>query len=144
MKNFHFRLAQVRDYRRQQLEFEEAKLQTLAAERRALEAEAARIETEAGDTRRLLMLTGSAESQDLATSDAYLRHLSQAKTRQAGRLANWHARALEQRKAIIEARRRVRLLEHLEGKQRREWQSQADREQENLAAELYLARRNKN
>jgi hypothetical protein len=40
----------------------------------------------------------------------------------------------------VEARRRVRLLEKLEEKQLRLWKEDADREQENLSAELYLAK----
>jgi hypothetical protein len=41
---------------------------------------------------------------------------------------------------MVEARRRVRLLEKLEQKQLRLWKEEANRQQENLSAELYLAR----
>jgi hypothetical protein len=41
---------------------------------------------------------------------------------------------------VAEARRRVRLIEKLEDRRFRQWQANADREEENLSAELYLAR----
>ena len=86
------------------------------------------------------MVTGSASSQDLVAADLYLRYLAAEKTRQAARLADWQARANQQQKAVVEARRRVRLIEKLEERQFHEWKVAADREQENLASELYLAR----
>jgi flagellar export protein FliJ len=140
VQRFHFPLAQVLEFRRRKLELEEAKLETLHAERRTLEAESARIETEASETRRSLMVTGSAESQDLVASDLYLRHLASAKKRHATRLAEWQARASRQQQLIVEARRHVRLLEKLEERRLAEWKADVDREQENLSSELYLAR----
>ena len=100
----------------------------------------ARLEAEAVQTRRSLMVTGSAPSQDLVAADLYLRHLADQKKRQAAKLANWQARASKQQKAVVEARRRVRLIEKLEERQFQAWKAAADREQENLASELYLAR----
>jgi flagellar export protein FliJ len=140
VKRFEFKLARVRDFRRQQLEVEESKLETLFAERQALEAESARLETEAGGIRRLLMVTGSAEAQELVAADRYLRYLAAEKTRHAARMADWGERARKQEAILVEARRGVRLLEKLEEKQLAEWNAEADREQENLSADLYLAR----
>ncbi len=140
MKRFHFALEHVLSFRRRQLEFEEAKLEALASERSALDAESSRLESEAAETRRSLMVTGSASSQDLVAADLYLRYLAAEKRRQAARLADWQARASKQQQAVVEARRRVRLIEKLEERQFQEWKAAADREQENLAAELYLAR----
>ncbi len=118
---------------------EEAKLEALHTERRALEDERTRLEAETADTRNSLMVTGVAEAQDLAASDLYLRHLETSKKRHAARLADWRVRADKQQQAVVEARRRVRLLEKLEERKRKEWQAAADREQEDLASELYLA-----
>ena len=140
MNRFQFPLEKVRDFRQQQLEVEEAKLEALHTERQALAAESAHLERETDQTRLSLMVTGVAEAQDLVASDLYLRHLSAAKKRLAARLADWQARADKQQQAIVEARRRVRLLEKLEARKRQEWQAGVNREQENLASELYLAR----
>jgi flagellar export protein FliJ len=140
MKRFEFRLARVRDYRRQQLEVEEAKLETLMAERKQLDAESTRLEREASGTRESLMLTGSAEAQELKAADQYLRYLATEAKRHAAKMVDWQERARTQEAAMVAARRRVRLLEKLEDKQLRLWTAEADREQENLSAELYLAR----
>lgn len=140
MKRFEFRLARVRDFRRQQLEVEEAKLETLRAERKKLEAESLRLENEASGTRQSLMVTGSVEAQELIAADRYLRHLAEEAKRQAAKMADWQERARQQEEAMVVARRRVRLLEKLEAKQFALWTAEAYREQENLAAELYLAR----
>jgi flagellar export protein FliJ len=140
MKRFEFRLARVRDFRRQQLEAEEAKLEVLRSERQQLEAESLRLENEAAGTRNSLMVTGSVEAQDLVAADHYLHYLATEGKRQAAKMADWQQRVAKQQQAMVEARRRVRLLEKLEEKQLRLWKEEADREQENLSAELYLAR----
>ena len=140
MKRFQFQLSRVHELRREQLEVEEAKLGLLLAERQALEAESLRIENEAAATRVSLMVTGSAESQDLVASDTYLRRLAVERKKHAARTAEWQGRAAAQRHAVVEARRRVRLLDRLEERRRAEWGKAVDREQENLSAELFLAR----
>jgi len=139
MQKFHFPLAHVRDFRVRQLEMEQAILEALHRERRALADEWSRLEEETAETRNALMVTVAADAQYLAASDLYLRHLEVVKKRHAARLADWQVRAAKQQQAVVEARRRVRLLEKLEERKRKEWQSAADREQENLASELYLA-----
>jgi flagellar FliJ protein len=140
MKRFEFRLARVLDYRRQQLEVEEAKLEELLAERKQLDAESSRLEREESGTRQSLMVTGSVEAQELKAADQYLRYLGAEAKRQATRMADWQERARKQEQTLVTARRRVRLLEKLEAKELRLWTAEAGREQEKLSAELYLAR----
>jgi hypothetical protein len=86
------------------------------------------------------MVTGSVEAQELIAADRYLRHLAEEAKRQAAKMADWQERARQQEEAMVVARRRVRLLEKREAKQFALWTAEAYREQENLAAELYLAR----
>jgi flagellar export protein FliJ len=140
VKRFTFTLARVRDFRRQQLEIEEAKLQKLLVERHELEAESSRLQGETSRTRTSLMVTRSAEAQELVAADLYLQRLGIAQKSLAGKIADWQARARQQQSAIVEARRRVRLLEKLEKKQLTAWKQAADRTQENLSAELFRAR----
>ena len=141
MKRFEFSLARVRDFRRRQLEVEEAKLETLRVERQQLEVESLRLKNEVDGTRNSLMVTGSVEAHELVAADNYLRCLATEGERQAVKLADWQQRTSKQRQAVMEAQRRVRLLETLEEKQLRLWKEEADRRQESLSAELYLARR---
>jgi flagellar export protein FliJ len=143
MKRFEFRLERVRDFRRQQLDLEEMKLEKLHDERRQLDAESSRIENEAASTRGSLMVTTFVEAQELVAADVYLRHLAAMRKRHIEKIAGWQARALKQREIVLEARRRLRLLEKLEDQQFRDWKTEADREQENLSSELFLARWNR-
>jgi flagellar export protein FliJ len=143
MKRFEFRLDRVRDFRRQQLELEETKLERLHAEHRELDAEFLRLENEAAGTRSSLMVTTSAEGRELMPADRYLRHLADARKRHDQKVAGFQVRLRKQQEAVLEARRRLRLIEKLEAKQLRDWKAEADREQEKLSAELFLARWNK-
>lgn len=140
MKRFEFTLARVHDFRRRQLDLEEAKLQALLAERQGLETETARLQSEASRTRNSLMVTGSVEAQELVAANLYLRRLGIEQTGHAAKVTDWQNRVRKQQEAMVEARRRVRLMEKLEEKQRGAWQSAVDREQEDLASELFLAR----
>ena len=144
MKRFEFHLAKVRDYRRQRLEMEEAKLQPIFAQRQALESESARLDREAVETRKSLLTTVSAQSQDLAAMDLYLRHLGVTKKKHSVKVEDCRIKLGEQQKMIVEARRAVRLMEILEERQHREWRTSVDREQENLSSELYVARWKRN
>ena len=140
MKRFEFSLARVRDLRRRQLEVEEAKLDVLRVERQQIEAESLRLKNEVDGTRNALMVTGSVEAQELVSADHYLHCLAIEGKRQAAKLADWQQRNAKQRQAMVEAKRRLRLLEKLEEKEFRLWKEEAGRQQENLSAELYLAR----
>ena len=140
MKRFEFSLARVLEFRRRQLELEESKIEALNAERAALDGESARLAAEEERTRGALMVTGSVEAGELVAADLYLRHLAEERKRQREKLADWSTRLRKQQDAVLEARRRLRLLEKLEEKKFREWQTEVDRELENLASELFLAR----
>jgi flagellar export protein FliJ len=128
------------NYRRQRLELEEAALDKLSSELRSLEADSARLDHETGRTRGLLMVTTSVDGRELVEADRYLRHLADARKRNTERVSDCRARIRKQREVVVEARRRLRLLEQLEERQRRDWTAESDREQENLSSELYLAR----
>lgn len=143
MRRFQFTLAQVLVFRRRQLEVEESKLEKLLAERASLDAESARLAGEERQTRGSLMVADSAEARELETADLYLRHIVSARKKLAEKGAEWQTRFRDQQSAILEARRRLKLMEKLEEKQFREWSAAAAREQENLASELFLARWNK-
>jgi flagellar export protein FliJ len=140
MKRFEFRLAKVRDFRCQQLDLEEAALEKLHSELRALDAEVSRLDKESERTRASLMVTTSVEAGELVAADRYLRHMAAARKRQAEKAVDCQGRIRTRLAAVVEARRHVRLMEKLEEQQRCDWTAEADREQENLSSELYLAR----
>jgi len=140
MKNFQFRLERVLQWRRTELEMEQARLEQQLREVMELDSERAGIEA-AGirselEVRAWRPLAGS----DLAALAAFRRHIA-AKQNQIEVRREEARRKLESRKAaMIEARRRSELLERLKQRRLSEWKAEADRELEELAAESYLAR----
>jgi flagellar export protein FliJ len=140
MKGFCFRLQKVLEWRRTELDLEQARLEQEMLESMKLDSERADLEA-AGirsefEVRAWRPLTGS----DLAALAAFRRHVV-GKEKQIEDLREEARRKLESRKtAVIEARRRCELLERMKQRRREEWQAAADRELEQAAAESYLAR----
>jgi len=139
MTSFRFRLEKVLDWRRQQMELEEAgfKRQTTAIAEMdgacaALEASGIRAELE---VRAWSPLAGN----DLAALAGFRLH-TRRQEQEIARLRAEAQKKLEARQAtLLEARRRCRLLERLRERRLAEWQTACDRELEELAAESYLA-----
>jgi flagellar protein FliJ len=140
MKNFRFRLERVLDWRRTELELEQARVQQQLRELMELDSERANIEA-AGiraeiEVRAWRPLAGS----DLTALAAFRQHVI-GKEKQIEARREEARRRLESRKtAMIEARRRSELLERLKQRRLAEWRAASDRELEQLAAESYVAR----
>jgi hypothetical protein len=80
---------------------------------------------------------------DLQALDAFRRFVRNSGVRlDAHRAACAKALAGQQR-AVLEARRRARLLENLKERRFQEWQREADRELEQAAGDSYLAQWNR-
>jgi hypothetical protein len=140
MKNFRFRLERVLEWRRTQLELEQARLQHQMKE--LLELDSARANIEAAgisaeiEVRGWHPLTGS----DLTALAAFRRHVIGKEKQIDGRREEARRRLDVRKAAMIEARRRSELLERLKQRRLAEWQAAAARELEELAAQSYLAR----
>lgn len=139
MKTFRFPLAQVLQWRRGQLDLEEAKLRRHAAElaetdrlRAELEAAAVRAEVQVRDWRTLA-------GGDLAALAGFRSYVQNAERILAGRRAECRKKFEAQQQIMLEARRRCRLLERLEERRFAEWRREYDRELEQFAAEFHLA-----
>ena len=140
MKRFAFPLDRVRRWRNEQVSVEELKLQQLLAEaaklagmRRAADAELQRAEQD-------VLSRDTFDAVELSTLDAF-RQYSQRRIHQIESFAEQcAAKVSAQRESVLEARRRRELLERLHEKAWSEWKDSNDREQENLAAELFLAK----
>ena len=139
MKTFHFPLERVLDWRRTQLEIEEARFRQAATTLAAVDH--ARAELAAGlvraecEVRRAQAVSGI----DLAALSAYRARARHESARLEGKRTEC-ARALADRQAaMLEARRRLRLLERLKERRVAEWKAARDREVEETASESYLA-----
>ena len=139
MTSFQFPLQKALDWRRTQLGLAEAQLQRqLAAladldrERLELEAVGRRTEVEVRSFHPL-------EGGDLRALGSF-RLLVKTQERQlAARRMECQKEVAVRQAAMLEARRRCRLLERLLERRRAEWQTACDRELEELAADSYLA-----
>ncbi|MBI1791566.1 MAG: hypothetical protein HYR60_28895 [Acidobacteria bacterium] len=136
MKRFRFSLDRVLSWRRQQLELEQSRLAALLAELTGRIAHAGRLEREQLEVRRRLC----AEPQELAAGDNWLRCLAGQLQQTRAEIAAFERRIQAQQTAVRAARRAAEVLERLKQRRFGEWQAALDREEENLAGELYLAR----
>ena len=142
MTSFRFRLQRVLELRRTQLEVEEARYQQRTAELAALDR--TRAEVEASGIRAEIQVRewSPVAGHELAALDRFRLHV---KAREADLVVQRMAcvrKVDEQRRLMLEARRRMRLLERLRERRLAEWQAGSDRELEELAAESYLAKWN--
>ena len=140
MTTFRFPLQKVLDWRRTQLELAEASFQRQIAalasiDRAYAEMEASGIRAEM-EVRRWDPLAGG----DLAALGRF-RLLVQSREKQISLQRAECQRELAVRKsAMLEARRRCRLLERLKERRLGEWTLARDRELEEVASESFLAR----
>jgi flagellar export protein FliJ len=140
MKQFHFPLDRVRRWRREQATLEELKLEQLVEHLTKLGQEKRGIESARMHSEEEVLGQPSIEATELQSLEAYCLHTRnkiheiENLERQAG------AAAEQQRQRVIEARRQAELIERLKQKAFAEWQAASNREQENLAGELYLAK----
>jgi hypothetical protein len=139
MNPFRFPLARVVQWRRGQLDLEQAKLRRHADElaelervRAELHAAAVRVE---GQVRDWHTLAG----RDLAALAGFRSYIQNQERTLADRRAECRKRFEAQQQITLEARRRCRLLDRLEEKSRAEWRRECDRELEQFAAESHLA-----
>jgi len=143
MNAFRFPLQKALDLRRMQLDQEQAKFkqeaETVAAlDRQRAESEASGIRAEI-DVRQWGLVDGS----DLRALDRFRLRVKA----DGGRIAQQRvaaARALEaQQEAMLQARRRAKLLERLRERRLAEWERAHNRELEELASESFLAQWNR-
>ena len=140
MKRFQFPLERVRRWRREQANLEELKLQQLRAELARLEAAKREVEMEVTQSARRVLEQATIDALELTSLECY-REFLRYRAYQLGNLARQcEAKIVEQRGRVIEARRQFELLDRLHGKAWREWLAEGNKEQEQLAAEMFLAK----
>lgn len=111
-----------------------AGLRRIAAAREALE--------EAGQAaRRDVLSSARPDGAELAQLAGCLRRLKDEDRRLAESKRRQEQQIASRREALLEARRRLRLLERLKERCWEEWRREQEQEIESLAAETFLARR---
>lgn len=144
MKRFEYRLQRVMEWRESQLEIELAGLGRVTAEGRAIDQRREEVEAERAAAEKSLTTAALVEAGQLAALDEFRVWAHQERERLIRKRAECEKRIEAQRKRVLEARRRFRLLERLKERKLAEWTGEFNRELENLAGELFLARRGRN
>ena len=144
MKRFNFPLERVRQWRQTQLDLEHAKLQQLYQERRQLDLAVDRLVSGVAHAEQKVQVAAIEKqvltSEQLANLDDYRLFAKREAQILARQQEELEVRITEQQKHLLEARRNYRLLDKLRGQALTEWEQNYNREVENLASELHLAR----
>lgn len=140
MTSFRFRLERVLEWRRTELELADARFKQQAAalaelDRQHAELEATGIRTEI-EVRQWRPVSGS----DLAALGGFRLELRKREQALAARRAECQKELTRRQELMLEARRRLRLLERLKERRLAEWRAAWDRELDEQAAMSYLAR----
>jgi flagellar biosynthesis chaperone FliJ len=140
MKRFHFPLERVRRWRSEQVSLEELKLQQLRSELARLTRLKLEVEAEASESARLVLAQPAIDPIELTSLESYKLHLRRRVYELDNLRRQCEAKVSEQLERVLEARRQFELLDRLHEKARREWVAEGNKEQEQLAAELFLAK----
>jgi hypothetical protein len=140
MKAFQFPLAKALDWRRIQLELEEARYKQQLASLAGLDRQ--RAEVEASGIRAEIQVRewSPIAAGDLSALGNFRLYIKSQESEIARRRFEAAQKLAEQQKLMLEARRRWRLLDRLKDRRLAEWTTGRDREIEQIAAESYLAR----
>ena len=136
---FRFPLQRVLGWRRTELEIEEIKFKRQAAALADLDRARAELEA-AGVTAEVQVRDWSPLSGcDLAALGGFRLYVKMKEREIATRRVECQEKLDAQQRAMLEARRRCRLLERLKDRRFSEWDLAQNRESEQLAAESHLA-----
>jgi hypothetical protein len=140
MSPFRFSLARVLEWRRTQLEIEEAKYQRSLAAVAALDRARAEMEATGIQAEVQVRSWHPVAGNDLVALSRFRQSIRAREKQIASRREEAAKAAGVQLKAMLEAQRRCRLLERLKERRLAEWRIAGDRALEEIATESYLAR----
>jgi flagellar export protein FliJ len=129
MKRFQFRLGRVLDWRRTELDLEESRLKQLHASIALLERERAELEAAGDHASRALLTQAAVDGTELHALSAYRAALKLQAVRLNQKRRERQADLAAQQQTLLEARRRLRLLENLKERRRVEWSYETERQE---------------
>jgi flagellar export protein FliJ len=143
LKRFSFSLEQVRRWRESERDKEEARLQALFAELNQLERVRVELGNAAAKAEESVRPTPEAPLppiQELQALDSYRCYVRRECQRLVGLRSRLETRIATQRRILVEAERKLEVLDILREERLAEWKRDLDKEQEDLVAELVVAR----
>jgi hypothetical protein len=139
MKRFQFPLERVRRWRAEQASLEELKLEQLRAESARLATAKRELETESSRSANQVLSQQSIDPIELTSLESYRFYLRRRISELSSLEKQAETKVVEQREIVIQARRQFELLDRLHGQAWREWVAASNKEQEELASEMFLA-----
>ena len=130
MKAFRFRLDRVLDWRRTELEMEETRLKQLRAALATLDRERAALESTRDYAVKAVLARGSVYGSELQLLSGYNAAVKLLCARLDEKRRTGEAETAAQQQKLLEARRRLRLLENLKDRRLAEWKYETDRQME--------------
>ena len=140
MNSFRFPLQKALDWRTTQLELEEARFKLQVAALAALDRERAGWEAAGINAEIQVRGWSPLAGGDLTALGNFRLNVKQREAEVDARRLECQKNLEAQQSAMLEARRRCRLLERLKDRRLAEWRSARDHELEQLASESFLAK----
>ena len=140
MKRFDFPLERVRRWRGEQAALEELKLQQLRTQMSTLAAMRRKIEADVAEAREQVLSEARIQPLMLESLDSYRQYTASQIRSVDSRRQQLEAAISAQLNRVIEARRKFELMDRLRDDALGTWQAAVNKEQEDLAAELFLAK----
>ncbi len=140
MKAFEFRLQRIADFRRQESDVAKSRLQGLLSEMRRLEDERRSLEEQRREARSSTSAQNDLRGEDLLALSSFQEYLGRRLKELSQKESDLASKIEKQRDAVVEAERKVKLLDRLKERKFQEWRAASDRELDDLAADSHLAR----
>jgi hypothetical protein len=140
MRAFRFHLQRILEFRHTKLTEEERKLKLLLMELSAIERQIEAVRSERHQSLSFLTSTDALRGEDLRALAGFQARLSRGETLLQQRHAACVRKLRQQEQAFYGSRRDYRLLEELRKRRFAEWLQATNRELDQLASDLYLAR----
>ena len=142
MTAFQFRLQRVLEWRRTQLEIEKANYSRHLAILAGLDRQCVQLEADAGTAERRVREWNPVAGGELGALGSFRQYIRRRETEIAIPRTEARRRVAAQQAVMIEAQRRLRLLERLKERRLAEWVVARDKELEDAASDSYLVRWN--
>jgi len=140
MNAFRFPLQKVLEWRRLQLELEEMQLRRKAALLAGMDRQSAELDESGRTAERQVREWNPLASGELEALGGFRLHVKRKQQEMLVSREECRQQLDRQQSVVLEARRRLRLLEKLKERRLAEWRAAEKKELEELASESYLAK----
>ncbi|HLK68539.1 MAG TPA: hypothetical protein VKU19_34135 [Bryobacteraceae bacterium] len=140
MNSFRFPLQKALDWRRIQAELQEERFRQQTAALEGIDHACAQVTAAGNAAEQQVRVWNPVAGGELAALGGYRLHVKLQETEMAVTRSECRKELTKRESVMLEARRQLRLLEHLKERRLAEWTKARDKELEELASDVYLAK----